>query len=853
MLDLLSERIWNNSKFHQDVRNLLVKHLRKSVLREHVDPIDRDALIRLSRSAAIMAGSSRQAHRNIAYRIAVAATSLFGESEPATAEIMLLVLNRLGNFPASRFAMQRHNVSISALPARVAVESEVHRLKNSTIIGDTEISFTDFQCELWNDLNENLNVSVSAPTSAGKSFVVQAFLREAFQTGAIKHAAYLVPSRALVNQVAADVGSWLSSIDANVPELFTVPFTSETLIPPRAVYVMTQERFQLVQSSHEELKLDVLIADEVQGIGEGPRGILLSSVIEEAIKRQQKLKVLFAGPNLANPAHLGDVFDIAIHPVKTQEPTVSQNLFLVRTADTGQLFEIASDKVAISLVDDGEVSDLGVSSLSHPITRELDKYVHIPTALGSCEQSLVYVNGPSMAETVAFGIADVTDSSQHEVLNELSRLAAEAVHPHFQLVETIKKGVGFHYGRLPALVRQSLEKAFGEGHLRYLVTTSTLLQGVNLPAKNLFLYKPHRGPDTPITSIDFWNLAGRAGRLGKEFEGNVFLIDYPLWESAPLDGQREETVNSSLQQHVVVRSDELLEYVKSRELSPTRDKQDDMENTFVKLFSDFQAGTLMRTLGRVGLAQGDERSIALEAALKEVASFTTLSTETVSASPTVSVYRQQALYDRLQQSVKKKGIDYIMPKHPQSVGGYNSLVAIFKRCHDELFNYPRSDKSHTYFASLAFKWMRGEVIPQIIDGSMEYQRKKGKKPKLPTVIRDVLKEIEKDLRFKYVRALSCYVSVLKQILRENNREDLIKSIPSIPLYMEVGAVNQTMISLMGIGVSRFTANKLQAIIGRTDMSQTGVRDWLRSRNVRALDIPVASADELSSMGLTTIS
>jgi hypothetical protein len=345
-------------------------------------------------------------------------------------------------------------------------------------------------------------------------------------------------------------------------------------------------------------------------------------------------------------------------------------------------------------------------------------------------------------------------------------------------------------------------------------------------------------------------LAGRAGRLGKEFEGNVFLIDYPLWDSTPLEGQREETVTSSLQQHVVDRSDELLEYIQSKELVPTRDKPDELENTFVKLFSDFQGGTLMMTLNRVGLKPEDERSLALEKAFKSVALSTTLLPETVSASPTVSIYRQQALYDRLQKSVRKKGIDYIMPKHPQSTDGYSSLLAIFKRCHDELFNYPRTEKSHVYYANLAFKWMRGEVIPQIIDNSMEYLRKKGGKPKLPTVIRDVLKEIERDLRFKYVRALSCYISILKQILRENDRDDLIKSIPSIPLYMEVGAVNQTMISLMGIGVSRFTANKLQNIMARTDMSQGSVRNWLRARNVRTLDIPVASADELVSMGFT---
>ena len=28
-----------------------------------------------------------------------------------------------------------------------------------------------------------------------------------------------------------------------------------------------------------------------------------------------------------------------------------------------------------------------------------------------------------------------------------------------------------------------------------------------------------------MTEIDFWNLAGRAGRQGKEFQGNIICID----------------------------------------------------------------------------------------------------------------------------------------------------------------------------------------------------------------------------------------------------------------------------------------------------------------------------------------
>lgn len=51
------------------------------------------------------------------------------------------------------------------------------------------------------------------------------------------------------------------------------------------------------------------------------------------------------------------------------------------------------------------------------------------------------------------------------------------------------------------------------------------MEGVNLPAKSIFLRGPQRGRNKPLSEVDFWNLAGRAGRQGKEFQGNIICID----------------------------------------------------------------------------------------------------------------------------------------------------------------------------------------------------------------------------------------------------------------------------------------------------------------------------------------
>ena len=53
--------------------------------------------------------------------------------------------------------------------------------------------------------------------------------------------------------------------------------------------------------------------------------------------------------------------------------------------------------------------------------------------------------------------------------------------------------------------------------------TSTLLEGVNLPAKNIFILNNAIGL-SKFSDIDFWNLAGRAGRLSKELSGNIICV-----------------------------------------------------------------------------------------------------------------------------------------------------------------------------------------------------------------------------------------------------------------------------------------------------------------------------------------
>lgn len=836
MIEELSSRIWSHDQFHQEVsklREMILRH--RFVAPVSSDGISEDALVRLLKCSMTLSASSSLEHRQTAYQIATAAAEMSAQF-PGARYALLLVLSRLSNFPALAYARRRFEVAETGLPVRSYVETSDRADANTIHLAERDVTLTDFQFELWARLTSGENVGVSAPTSAGKSFVLQTYAQKVLLEGTANNVAFLVPTRALINQVSDDVSAWLSASDLDV-ELVTTPVPRGSDLPRRAAYVVTQERMQLLQTAHPVLAFELMVVDEAQSIGDGPRGVLLSSVIEEALERNGRMQLLFAGPNLSNPARLARPFGSAPSPVRTEEASVTQNIIFVDCDESRPSY------AKLALLAEGNRIPFGQVDCGQPLTDHRSKLVNVALRLGTGGQNLIYALGPAECEQVAFGLADrETESTSH--LQELSAFIKEAVHEKYPLAQNVMRQVGYHYGRQPSLVRKAIEDAFSEGHLQHLVTTSTLLYGVNLPAQNLFLHNPERGPNQPISSNDFWNLAGRAGRMGKEFSGNIFLIDYAGWKSDPITGPKDAEIIPSIEVHVVSRVEELIDYINDPGRVPDRDKPDELENTFVKLVRDHFDGRLESTLSKLGLDITLQPAKQLTQAVAQSVAGKDIGRETLLASPTVSVHRQQSLYDRLEASLAKKGPSYIIPKHPRDSGAYQSYLSAIRRCHSEILKYPSSDRSERYYAQIALRWMKGDPLPRIIDASYNYKVQQGQQPNYPTVIRNTLTEIESDLRFKYVRLFSCYNAVLELLFRNKGMDELTASIPAVPMYLEVGACSPTMISFMGLGLSRFTAGKLSGLPRQQDMTQTAAKAWIKRQDLETLELPQASVKEI---------
>ena len=111
----------------------------------------------------------------------------------------------------------------------------------------------------------------------------------------------------------------------------------------------------------------------------------------------------------------------------------------------------------------------------------------------------------------------------------------------------LKKGVGIHHSGLLPIIKETIEILFGEGLIKTLFATETFSMGLNMPArtvlftaarkfdgKELRWVKKRKSSSVEgiefvfvslkITSGEYIQMSGRAGRRGKDDRGIVVLI-----------------------------------------------------------------------------------------------------------------------------------------------------------------------------------------------------------------------------------------------------------------------------------------------------------------------------------------
>ncbi len=478
------------------------------------------------------------------------------------------------------------------------------------------------------DFGSSKRLVVGVPTSAGKTLIAQLLMVQHLASGDTG-VCYVAPQRSLGREVrramvrrlrllareAARLGpdqglpttGALAELLHKLSEWFTGRPGDEVEEP--AVAIMTPERLANSLRENADDVLDrygMFVFDEAHQIREKGRGFLLESIISYIHWRTMDSdhKIVLLSAALGNAAQIrswidpndeGRLFEsewrgprrlTALFGVR-RDPEASPRIEIVKargkTASYTQrhifpaqgVFRLKpTEQNTVRLTTRAPLGELayrataaGVRQPQVEQSHSTPKYrmlAEMVSFLGHAGSVLVVCDERKAARRMAAAIADVLPRSSGAarlVLATRQKLGND--HP---LVSALEHGVGYHHAGLPTDLLETIEDAVREGDLNYLVSTSTLTDGVNLPVRTVVL-NPSHYPDQPedqrMTGPRLLNAIGRAGRAVLETEGWVVMADYRGMSTTGFDDlepdAEELTARSVLTRDDVLEELELFE------------------------------------------------------------------------------------------------------------------------------------------------------------------------------------------------------------------------------------------------------------------------------------------------------
>lgn len=781
------------------------------------ESISNKEYIDLMKFADILSHSTQPDARNKSYKIISLLVETF-KNEPSFKLYAEAILSKLGNFPALKF-LNVQNKQIESLPLEREVEkrlkSEIQKTSNGEYI------FTDAQFQVRKDLEYFDYFSFSGPTSIGKSFILKDYIRYLIHKNG-PSAEYvmvlLVPTRALISQVVSDLRIEINSKSINIashPVLTTYALRKYK----HHIFVFTPERLlSYVSANNPSIKY--LFVDEAQKViaENDPRSSLYYHSIYET-SRRFATKIIFASPNIPNPDIFLKLFEKDDRGfLAVREQTVSQNRYFIDCYK--KRFSLFSE-----LGEEIEITNVQLSTDVNELVQGIGKSV----------SNLIYCNGISETVNRAKDFANHLENIASKNIEEVIEFVSNYVHKDYYLIECLKKGVAFHHGKMPQRIRRKIEDLFTmkESPLRYIFCTSTLLEGVNLPAKNIFIFNDNHGMHV-FEKIDFENLIGRAGRLTKEFSGNVICIkdNESRWKDAGglLNKADLNKIDSFIVNKQRNRKKEFLNIGKSlaNESLSTALKMGEQENithyaSIVLLHHIENEGSILKA----GFLEKNKKAFDILSKAKKA---NKVPSAILRLSSTIRPIYQNKVLSYIERNQASAVLNINTESNDVIVSALEVLYDLYNWAEEEatgrdylippgLVKSGHGKSRLGYWAMLLRNWTKSEPLSRLISFSINYHYGKGyiwyKENGIPTketfignqkqiniIIEQIMNDIENGLRFKIEKYFRNYYLLLKHVLGEDIAGHDWSE------YIEYGTIDNRIIELQRLGFSRGASKQL---------------------------------------------
>lgn len=344
------------------------------------------------------------------------------------------------------------------------------------------------QSFLLKELLDGKDIAVSAPTSFGKSFVIDAFI-------SLKHpknVVIIVPTIALTDETRRRLYRKYAS-------QYKIITTQDVDLGEKNILVFPQER--AVGYINKINSIDILIIDEFYKAGiafDTERApALLKAILELGKKAKQKY---FLGPNIS---------EISDNPITRDMEFIPLDFNTVFSEIHNIYEECGKERPDESF--------------------KAEKLIDILKTKET--KSLIYAGTFNNIDYITNVLNENLPERDDEVLNHFSDWLKLNYSEHYILADLVRKGVGIHNGRLHRSLSQIQIKLFGdEKKLNNIVSTSSIIEGVNTSAENVIIWANKNGRSN-LNDFTYKNIVGRGGRMFQHFIGQIYLLESPPAQS----------------------------------------------------------------------------------------------------------------------------------------------------------------------------------------------------------------------------------------------------------------------------------------------------------------------------------
>ncbi len=399
----------------------------------------------------------------------------------------------------------------------------------------------DEQRYVKNLIDSGKNVIVSAPTSFGKSLLIE----EIVASKKHKNIVIIQPTLALLDETRKKLKKYTDEYK------IIVRTSQEASQDIGNIFLLTAER---VMEYHELPPINFLIIDEFYKLSanrDDERSDVLNNAFHLLLKRDN-MQFYLLGPNIDG---ISEGFTKEYNAVfyKTDYSLVEQNIINLYNNDFGTR---------------GKKKENRINALFKLLLTLKD------------EQSMIYCSSPDSARKTSklfyeFLKTKVSEESTNIALIEWIE---ENITKRWSLIDLLKYKISFHDGALQKHITSSLVKYFNEKKISFLFCTSTIIEGVNTNTKNIIIFDNKKGGQ-PIDYFDYSNIKGRAGRMMIHYTGMVYnfnppikkeddlIVDIPFFQQSPI----KDEVLIHLEDNEIIAKDS--EQYKNLQKIPQQEKE----------------------------------------------------------------------------------------------------------------------------------------------------------------------------------------------------------------------------------------------------------------------------------------